>query len=89
MFYDKNIDKIMGYVISRKREKEFSRWLERVYTAFINVQTTNQFILTQGQLPGLPATASLIEQAKTNFPNYLQELKAAIEETEDLKSRME
>lgn len=88
MFYEKNIEKIMGYVIERKREKDFSRWLERVYTAFVNVQTANQIILTQPQLPSSPATVPLVEQARTNFPNYLRELKAAIDETDDLKERV-
>ena len=87
-FYDRNIDKIMGYVIARKRENDFSRWLERVYTAFVNVQSANQVILTETQLPPSPGTALLVEQAKKNLPDHLQELKAAIDEADSLKERI-
>lgn len=88
-FYDKNIDMIMGYAIIRQRESEFSRWLERTYTAFMNIQAANQVILTQAQLPSSPATTSLVEQAQKNLPDYLQELRAAIEEADSLKKMIE
>lgn len=86
-FYDRNMEKIFGYALSNNQQREVSRWLERVYTAFSNVQAALSVIWQQQNLlPGATLSLSpLVVQAGRDLPSYIQEMKEAIDDIARIK----
>lgn len=86
-FYDRNMEKIFGYAMSNNQQREVSRWLERVYTAFFNVQAALGVIWQQQNLPpgSTLSLSPLVVQAGRDLPNYIQEMKEAIDDIARIK----